>query len=134
VPGSLLIEVLAPDDSDLPALVEALIVGSEPLGPDDLGLMVAAAQVLRTRAPDDPRWPQWEARATEITRQWRPEAWHLARNARIVARQPGKAVGHLVVIGAVQLIGSNPQTSHPAVCDYFRISRRADWWVSRRAS
>jgi predicted GH43/DUF377 family glycosyl hydrolase len=68
VPGSLLIEVLAPDDSDLPALVEALIVGSEPLGPDDLGLMVAAAQVLRTRAPDDPRWPQWEARATEITR------------------------------------------------------------------
>ena len=43
---------------------------------------------------------------TEITRQWRPETRHLARNARIVARQPGKAVGHIVVIGAVQLFGS----------------------------
>jgi hypothetical protein len=90
VPGSLLIEVLAPDDGDLLALVEALIVGSEPLGPDDLGLMVAAAQVLRTRAPDDPRWPQWEARATEITRlldarngSTRWTAWLAVRHDRV---------------------------------------------------
>ena len=33
-------------------------------------------------------------------------ARHVARNTGIVARQPGKAVGHIVVIGAVQLFGS----------------------------
>lgn len=67
LPGEVLIDVLAPVTGDLLALVEPLIAAAEPLGPDDLGLMVTVAEVLRTRAPDDPRWPRFQAQAREIT-------------------------------------------------------------------
>jgi hypothetical protein len=42
---------------------------------------------------------------TEIAWQWRPKAWHVTEDTRIVARQAGKTVGHIVVIGAVAFFG-----------------------------
>lgn len=90
VPGWILLDALAAGEGDLIDLTEALLVESAPLGPDDLALMVTAAQVLRTEAPGDPRWPQWETRASEITRRLdarngstRWTAWLAGRHERV---------------------------------------------------
>lgn len=90
VPGWVLIDLSAPDDHELLALVERLIAASEPLGPGDLELMAAAARVLRRQVPEDARSSQWEGRVNEIVRRLdernastRWTTWLAARHGRI---------------------------------------------------